>query len=132
VNLNQQSYAELHNAAVAAAQEGRMPQAEALFSEAIRRQPEAAISWVARGISRSEQGNIALAAQDFNHAAALYRQMGDQRQADQLIAASRSLNAPPARAAKGNGLGSQLLSGAAAALQVLGPLAVKALLPMGL
>ena len=132
LDLSQQSYAELHNAGVSAAQEGRLPQAEALFSQAIRRQPEAAISWVARGISRSEQGNTAQAAQDFNHAAALYRQMGDQQQAEQLSAASRSLSTPPANPTRGNGLGSQLLSGAAAALQVLGPLAVKALLPMGL
>ena len=34
---------------------GRQPQAEQLFSEAIRREPEAAISWAARGITR---GNL--------------------------------------------------------------------------
>lgn len=132
LDLQQQSYGELHNAGVAAAQQGRHPQAELLFGEAILAQPDAAISWVARGISRSEQGKTVLAAQDFMYAATLYLQTGDQAQADQLKEASRSLNAPPKRTPAGNGIGSTLLSGAGAALQILGPLAIKAFLPMGL
>jgi len=127
-----QSYAELHNAGAAAAQAGRYPEAEAFFGEAIRQQPDAAISWVARGISRSEQGKTELAAQDFEHAAALYGQMGDLAQADQLRKASVQLVEPAKQGKKGNNAGSALLSGAAAALQVLGPLALKAFMPMAL
>ena len=127
-----QGYADLHNAGAAAAHSGRYPEAEAFFGEAIRREPEAAISWVARGISRSEQGKTELAAQDFQHAAALYRQMGDLNQADQLKAASERLLEPAPSPKTGNNAGSKLLSGAAAALQVLGPLALKAFMPMAL
>ena len=127
-----QSYADLHNAGAAAAQTGRYPEAELFFGEAIRRQPDAAISWVARGISRSEQGKAELAAQDFEHAATLYSQLGDQAQAEQLRQASNQLVAPAKKSNQGNNAGSTLLSGAAAALQVLGPLALKAFLPMAL
>lgn len=127
-----QGYAELHNAGVSAAQSGRYPEAEAFFGEAIRRQPDAAISWVARGISRSEQGKSELAAQDFEHAAALYSQMGDLAQAKQLREASTELVQPAKEGRNGNNAGSALLSGAAAALQVLGPLALKAFMPMAL
>lgn len=128
----QQSYAELHNAGAAAAQSGRYPEAEVFFGEAIRRQPDAAVSWVARGISRSEQGKTALAAQDFEHAAELYRQLGDTVQADQLSKAGKQLIEPEQQPKQGNNAGSALLSGAAAALQVLGPLALKAFMPMAL
>lgn len=127
-----QSYADLHNAGAAAAQAGRYPEAEGFFSAAIRRQPEAAISWVARGISRTELGQSELAAQDLSHAAALYRQMGDLPQAEQLSAASTKLLEPEKKPQNGNGAGNALLSGAAAALQVLGPLALKAFMPMAL
>ena len=46
------SHAAIHNAGVTAAQEGRWAQAEKLFSAAIHRGPNQALSWVARGISR--------------------------------------------------------------------------------
>ncbi len=132
VNPSQQSYAELHNAGVAAAQQGRHPEAESFFGEAIRKQPDAAISWVARGITRSEQGNNQLAAQDLNYAASLYRQAGDLGQASELEKASKQLMAPPKQAKGGNGMGAQLLGGAMAAFQFLAPIAAKALVPTGL
>jgi tetratricopeptide (TPR) repeat protein len=131
VNPSQQSYAELHNAGVAAAQQGRHPEAEMLFGEAIRKQPDAAISWVARGITRSEQGNIQLAAQDLNYAASLYRQAGDLAQASELEKASKQLTTPPKQAKGGNGMGAQLAGGAMAAFQFLAPIAAKAFLPTG-
>ena len=62
----QLSYGELHNAGAEAAQQGRYPEAEQFFGEAIRKEPSAAISWVARGICSIEQGKTALAASDFN------------------------------------------------------------------
>jgi hypothetical protein len=123
------SYAELHNAGVEAALAGRQPQAEQLFSEAIRREPEAAISWAARGITRSEQGNNDLAARDLQYAASLYEKGGDQAQAKQLNDAAKALVTPGGKAKGGNGIGGQLLSGAAGLASSLAPLAVKFLVP---
>ena len=123
------SYPQLHNAGVEEALAGRQPQAEQLFSEAIRRQPEAPISWVARGITRSEQGNAQLAAQDFAYAASLYERGGDMAQAQQLREAARALEAPCAKAKGGNGLGGALLSGAAGLASNLAPMALKFLAP---
>lgn len=126
------SYAELHNAGTAAAQQGRYPEAEVWFNEAIRRNPEAAISWLARGISRNEQGKSLLAAQDLAYAGQLYGAMGDQHVADELKKASQSLSAPPKKNNGGNGAGSALLGGAATAFKVLAPLAMKAFIPVGI
>ena len=72
-------YAELHNAGVDAAVAGRHPEAERLFGEAIQKQPEAAISWMARGLSRSQQGRTGEAAQDLRYAARLYEEGGKRR-----------------------------------------------------
>jgi hypothetical protein len=123
------SYAELHNAGVEAALAGRQPQAEQLFSEAIRREPEAAISWAARGITRSEQGQNNLAARDLQYAASLYEKGGEQVQAKALNDAAKALMTPGSKARGGNGIGGQLLSGAAGLAQSLAPLAVKYLVP---
>ena len=127
-----QSYAELHNAGAAAAQASRYPEAEAFFTAAIRSQPDAAISWVARGITRTELGKSELAAQDYRHAAEIYQGMGETQISNQLMKASKELTTPSPKTEQGNGLGSQLISGAAAAFSLLGPLALKAMLPMGL
>jgi uncharacterized protein YjbI with pentapeptide repeats len=124
------SYPELHNAGVTAALEGRHPQAEQLFSEAIRLQPEAAISWVARGLSRTEQGKTELAAQDLSYAAVLYGQAGEEAQAKQLTEVAAALMKPRKKADHGSGMGGQMLSGAAGFAQALAPLAMKFLLPL--
>jgi uncharacterized protein YjbI with pentapeptide repeats len=126
----QLSYAELHNTGVEAAMAGRQPEAERWFGEAIRRQPEAAVSWVARGLSRAEQGKTELAGQDLTYAARLYEQGGDQEQAKQLRQIGSTMLAPAKKEKGGNGLGGQLLSGAAGLAQVLAPLALKFLVPM--
>lgn len=123
------SYPELHNAGVEEALAGRQPQAEQLFSEAIRREPEAAISWVARGITRSEQGLSQLAAQDFTYAASLYERGGDAAQAKALRDAAQALQTPAGRPKGGNGIGGALLSGAAGLASSLAPLAMKFLVP---
>jgi tetratricopeptide (TPR) repeat protein len=128
----QLGYADLHNAGVEAAIAGRYPEAERLFGDALRQQPDAAISWVARGISRGEQGKNDLAANDFTYAATLYEQGGETAQALELREAARKLNQPKAKPDGGNGLGGQLLGGALAAMQFLAPLAAKAFLPVGL
>ena len=133
LELSQLGYAALHNAGVAEANQGRYPQAEQFFAEAIRQLPDAAISWIARGIARTEQGKTSLAAQDFNYASVLYARMGDPIEAEQLKKASELLlEDPKAPKKSGNGMGSQLMGGALAAFQFLAPLAAKALMPMGL
>ena len=129
---SQLSYGQLHNSGVQAHQAGEAPAAENWFSEAIRRQPEAAVSWVARGISRGQQGKDDLAANDFRYAATLYDQPGEALIAKQLRDAASTLTQPAAKEASGNGMGSQLLGAAAAAIQLLGPLAGLALAPLGL
>jgi tetratricopeptide (TPR) repeat protein len=118
------SWADLHNAGVAESQKGRWPEAEARFDEAITRQPQAAISWLARGLSRGEQGRTRESAQDLAEAGRLYRAAGEIELANQLEQASRTLLAPP-RAAGGNGWGSALLGGAAGLVQQLAPYALK-------
>ena len=128
----QLSYGELHNAGAEAAQQGRYPEAEKFFGEAIRKEPTAAISWVARGICRAEQGKTALAASDFNYASSLYAQGGEQKQAMQLKeAAEKIVTTSEKDTEKGNGTGSKALSGALSALQFMVPIAAKALMPMG-
>ena len=129
---SQLSYGQLHNSGVQAHQAGEAPAAENWFSEAIRRQPEAAVSWVARGISRGQQGKDDLAANDFRYAATLYDHQGEALIAKQLRDAATRLTQPPAKEASANGMGSQFLGAAGAVLQLLGPLAAKALLPIGL
>ena len=126
VNLASQSYAELHNAGVEAFQLGRQPEAERFFGEAIRKQPEAGISWVARGISRMEQGKTELASQDFTYAANLYQQAGDDIKVQQLKDLAKSIKENPKDSKGGNGFGSQLLQGALSAFQAIAPLAIKA------
>ena len=130
VQTDQLDYAQLHNAGVKAAAEGRYPEAESFFSQAIRRQPESPVSWVGRGIMRNELGKTSLAAQDLNHAAALLEQGGDSKGAKELREAAITISKPDARPPGGNGLGGQLLSGAASLLEALAPLAVKFLVPL--
>ena len=129
----QLGYGELHNAGAEAAQQGRYPEAERLFGDAIRKDPNAAISWVARGICRSEQGKKGLAASDFNYAASLYAQRGEVEQAEQLkLAAEKVDKAPESNTEGGNGAGSAALSSILSAFQFLAPLAIKGLMPLGL
>lgn len=125
------SYGDLHNAGVEAARQGRMPEAEQWFSAAIGREPASAVSWLARGITRSELGQRQLAASDFDYAAALYAARGEEAEAIQLRQAAKQLAAPPGQLAEGgNGIGSAALGGAMGLLQFLAPLAGKAFLPL--
>lgn len=125
------SYTDLHNAGVSAALAGQAPEAERWFSAAIERRDDAAISWVGRGLSRNEQGNASGAASDFRAAALRLRAGGDSDQATTLEAAARGLEPRPSRDAGGSGLGAQLLGGALAVVQLLAPLAARALVPLG-
>ena len=127
------SPASIHNAGVEEAQAGRWPQAERLFGEAIQANPEQAMSWIARGLSRGQQGEESKAAQDLLHAADLLDQQGSREQSEQLRQAVSKLQGDDADAAKsGNGVGSALLGGALSTLSSLAPLALKTLMPGGM
>lgn len=123
------NYAELHNAGIEAARAGKHPDAERWFSSAIQQMPDAAISWVARGLNRLELGKTEDAAKDFAYAGYLYEAAGDKTQSQALMRASKQLIEPPESPKNGNGLGSKIISGAVAALTTLGPLALKAMAP---
>lgn len=125
------SFGELHNAGVEAAQKGRYPEAEQWFSAAIRREPAAGVSWLARGIARSQLGKREEAANDFAYAASLYEAAGEQEQAEQLRQAAEQVKAAPEQpAGGGNGIGSMALGSALGVLQFLAPLATKVFLPL--
>ena len=131
LNPSQLSYSDLHNAGTKSAQLGRFPEAEQWFNEAIRRKPNAAISWLARGIVRSERGDKALAAQDMTYASELYQGMGDLKLAQEVLAAKSALMEAQERTKHGNGAGSAILSGATSAIRLLAPLALRTLIPVG-
>lgn len=124
------SYAELHNAGVAAAKDGRFPEAERFFDEAIRQQPLAAVSWLARGICRGELGKTVLAAADLNYAATLYNKAGETMLAAEIAAGSERLQQQPSTAKGGNGKGMEAMNGAISAFKVLAPIAAKAFMPV--
>ena len=129
------SHPALHNAGVEAFQAGRWSEAEQLFNDAIRSNPEEPLSWVARGISRSEQAKDELAAADFRYAATLYQAKGSQNWANQLRSAADSVSKRRFESDtpnEGKGMGGQFLQGAMASLRMLAPIAAKALVPLGL
>ena len=129
------SHAVIHNAGADAAQEGRWAQAEKLFSAAISRDPNQALSWVARGISRSEQAKDAEAANDLNYAGSLFKQNGNFLAGEQLTSAAETIKKRRFNSKSpegGNGIGSQVLSGLASGAQTIAPLVLKALMPIGL
>ena len=135
IGLNQglRSSASLHNAGVDEAQAGRWPHAEQLFGEAIQADPDQALSWIARGISRGQQGDEQKAAQDLLHAANLLDLQGAQDQSEQLRTAVSKLKASQSEGTEyGNGIGSALLGGALSTLEALAPLALQTLSPGGM
>jgi tetratricopeptide (TPR) repeat protein len=123
------SYADLHNAGVEASLTGNAPEAESLFGEALRQRPDAALTWLARGMSRKEQGKNDQAVKDFRYASELFAQQGDVETAKQLSEAVLALEKPAKSPRSGNGAGGKMLSGAAGLFQALAPLAIK-FLPM--
>ena len=132
VTKGARSHARLHNAGVEAAQTDQWPKAEQLFNAAIAANPEEALSWIARGLSRGEQGKDDLASRDFAYAGQLYEDQGDNIKASQLLEASRRVYDNPNKsdAFSGNGTGSTLMSGALSTVQALVPIALKILMPI--
>ena len=122
-------YASLHNAGVEEALNGRYPEAEDYFNKALIRRPDAAITWVARGITRAEQAKRELASRDFSYAAELFEQQELPELAQQLrVGAEQVKQDPPQQ--NGNGLGTSLIGGATDLFQQLLPLAAKFLSPL--
>ena len=132
VNQGARSHSGLHNAGVDAALAGRWREAEQLFNAAIKADPEEPLSWVARGLSRGEQGKDDLASRDLAHAGQLFADQGDMVKANQLKEASQHVYEIPNQpdSPSGNGVGSALISGALSAAQALAPIALKALMPI--
>ena len=124
-----QSHATLHNAGVTAAESDRWIQAEDLFGLAISKQPNAAESWVARGIAREKLGKRQLAIQDFTYASSLYAGDGATAKAEQLEEAATSLQDKVHQKQSGNGVGSALLGSLLSTSQALLPLAMKLFAP---
>jgi uncharacterized protein YjbI with pentapeptide repeats len=120
-----QSHAALHNAGVAATEAGRWSNAEELFGLAILNQPDAADSWVARGITREHLGKRELAIQDFTYAGKLYSENGAIETGKQLELAAASLQDTTTIKEDGNGAGSKLLSGLLSTTQTLLPMVMK-------
>jgi hypothetical protein len=135
ISNGSRSHAALHNAGVEAFQADRWSEAEQLFSDAIRSAHNEPLSWVARGISRSEQAKDDLAASDFRYAGSLYQARGSQEWANQLTAAADSVSKRRFESDtpnEGKGMGGQFLEGTMAGLRMLAPIAAKALVPLGL
>ena len=131
INTGIRSHASLHNAGVEAAQAERWGDAERLFSEAIQSNPEEPLSWVARGISRGELGEMAKAANVLAYAGALGENNGDVTKAQQLTSASQRLRTNLEETEPdGNGVGSAILGGTLSIIQGLAPLALKTLMPL--
>ena len=122
-------YASIHNEGVRLAKSGRHPDAEKQFSQAINKRPEAAISWLARGLTRQEQGRNQEAAADLGYAAKLYKDGGADDIAKELTMASEALKKGKPTV-KGNGLGSKAISGAWKLMQTMAPMALKLVSPM--
>ena len=126
---NAQSHAALHNAGVTAAERNQWKQAEELFGLAIRKQPDRAESWVARGITREQLGQRQLAIKDFSYASSLYEADGFSSNAKQLKAAAQALQVKTYKKQSGNGAGSALLTGLLSTSKALFPLAMKLFMP---
>ncbi|WP_236072699.1 pentapeptide repeat-containing protein [Prochlorococcus marinus] len=122
-------YASLHNAGVEEVLQGRYPEAEDYFNKALMRRPDAAITWVARGITRAEQAKRELASRDFAFAAELYEQQEQPEIAKQLRDGAEQVKQDPAQRG-GNGVGSSILNSATGLFQQLLPIAVKFLSPL--
>jgi tetratricopeptide (TPR) repeat protein len=124
-----QSHAALHNAGVGAAENDRWNEAENLFGLAIRKQPDAVESWVARAIAREKLGRRQLAIQDFTYASNLFAEAGATVQANQLRTAATNLQDDENNKQSGNGVGSALLGGLLSTSQALLPMAMKLFMP---
>jgi tetratricopeptide (TPR) repeat protein len=124
-----QSHASLHNAGVTATEVNRWREAEGLFGLAILKRPEAAESWIARGITREQLGKRQLAIRDYNYARNLYTQDGNIEAAEQLELASKSLEEKVPLKQSGNGAGSAILTSILSTSQALLPMAMKLFMP---
>ena len=135
ISVGSRSHAALHNAGVAAFEVERWSEAEQLFSTAILNAPTKPLSWVARGITRIQQGKNELAALDFNQAASIYQKNGQNSWSNQLTEAAQYVlqdNKEAQTKKDSNGLGSKIIRGTISSIKILAPLAAKVMLPIGI
>jgi hypothetical protein len=133
INHQSLSYVELHNAGVDAALAGSFPEAERFFGEAILKQPNAAVSWAGRGISRAKGGDAHGASSDIRRAGELIGETGDTKAALNYLEAANQLGSKSSKShPKDNGAGIKIIEASITAIQFLVPLAAKILLPLGL
>lgn len=125
VTAEASSYAAMHNAGVEAALQGRFPEAEEHFNKALLKQPDAALTWLARAITRAEQAKRDLAAQDMSYAATLYEQAGDKETSEMLRKGASELS-KQTKNPDGNGFGAKAMQGIASLFGQLAPIALKA------
>lgn len=126
------NYSDLHNAGVELAKSKNWKEAEIWFNKAIQRNPDAAISWLGRGLCRLETGELVNASQDIAYASRLYKQLGDDKLSSDLHQLSQNLITTPKQQKGGNGAGITTINGALGVIRMIAPLAMKALVPMGL
>ena len=96
----------------------------------IEANPDQALSWIARGLSRGQQG---YEARQSGFAVADSDLQGALEQSEQLRkAVSKLRDRDSKETAYGNGIGSALLGGALSTLEALAPLALQTLSPGGM
>jgi len=122
------SHSEIHNAGVTFFEHGSYVEAELYFGEAIKKNPNSAESWAARGLSRAQQENHAQAAADINYAANLLDKQGSnvKAQATRELA-KRTASIADERGIQHKGTGFTFLQGAMQLFQVAAPFALRAL-----
>lgn len=130
VNPGSLTYADLHNAGIKASLNGNHPAAEKWLSEAIQRQPNAGITWMARGVSRMHLGNGEMAQKDFLYAADLYELSGDTETAMAIRKTLKDQATQKNQKESGTNTGSMILQAGFKAISTLAPLAIKALAPI--
>lgn len=127
INPSQFDFSALQRAGELAYEEGRYQDAEHWFGYAIKESPDAALSWMSRGLSRFEQGNNRLARQDLLHASQLFLRSGNGEMSEKLKLAAEQLTVKQERTKGGNGAGIKIINGVLSALKMAAPIAVKAL-----
>ena len=126
------SHPALHNAGVEAFQAGRWSEAEQLFSDAIRSNPEEPLAgWPGASAAANKPKMSCGGVPPQPH----YQAKRSQNWANQLRSAADSVSKRRFESDtpnEGKGMGGQFLQGAMASLRMLAPIAAKALVPLGL
>ena len=115
------SYGGLSYAAKLSTEQGQLPEAEELLSQAIQINPSSVHTWAARGAIRAELGKEKEALKDLNHAKRLHIAAGNTNQAAAISKSIEIIEDGDKRPPANNGAGTVILSGALWALKLLAP-----------